>query len=275
MSLPIFTGCIAASVGGAPPCYSGVWIEGTGLPTGLDTYALDFDGTNDHVTFGGTGSASSVALQPAAGTYAGWIKQDSAPGFALIFGADRGTGGGNADYGPAIFTGITGNKLMANIGDGSSIAYITSNGINNGTWTHVAMTWDSVWTTVANLRIYINGTAITPTIGAGANSFGNLTASDLAVGDATAKAARKFQLGGAYNSSGYFNGAIAQFGVWDVALSASDITSLQTSLPSAVSASDLIAYYDMSDGGGSSTLTDKAGNGHTGTLTNMDVGTAC
>lgn len=274
MSLPIFTGCIASSAGGggAPPCYSGVWIEGTGLPTGLDTYALDFDGTNDYVAFGGTGSASSVALQPSAGTYAGWVKKDPAPaGITLMFGADRGTGGGNPDYGPAIFV-LSGNRLMANIGDGSSIAYLISVGITDSAWTHVAMTWDAVWTTTANLRIYINGTATTPT---GSNSFGSLTASDSAVGDATAKAARKFQLGGAYNSSGYFNGAIAQFGVWDVALSASDITSLQTSLPSAVSASDLVAYYDMSDGGGTSTLTDKTGNGHTGTLTNMDVGTAC
>ena len=269
----MLTGCTAAQAagGGSPPCYSGVWIEGTGLPTGLDTYALDFDGTNDYVAFGAATSATSNALQPSAGTYAFWVKRDDTT-FAVAFGAGptSSSSGSNDDYGPNIYVNQGGGRIMFNLGSGTKYAYkITNATLTTGVWTHLAMSWSAAYSATTDQKIYINGV----------EQSGNLLAQDdtdtsgwAPVAD---KANRRVVLGARSNSGYYFNGALSHVGVWDVVLSASDITSLQTSLPSAVSASDLVAYYDMSDGGGSSTLTDKTGNGYDGTLTNMDVGTAC
>jgi len=274
MSLPALTGCIAAGAGGPAPCYSGDWIEGTGLPSGLATYALNFDGTNDYVSFGAANSASSNALQPSAGTYAFWVKRDNTA-YAVTFGAGPtgGSSASNADYGPSIYVNwppVSGGKIMFNLGTGTKYAYkITNATLTTGVWAHLAMSWAAAYSATTDHKVYINGVEQSGDLFAQSDTD---TTGWSPVGD---KANRRVVLGARTNSAYYFNGAIAQVGVWDSVLGASDITSLQTALPSAVASSDLVAYYDMSDGGGSSTLTDKTANGYDGTLTNMDVGTAC
>jgi len=95
-----------------------------------------------------------------------------------------------------------------------------------------------------------------------------------------------FSIGVDYDDSGgraddlnnYFDGKIDEVAVWNVALSAADVTALYNSgiglKASANSGNydnsgDLVGYWKFNEGSGS-TLTDKTSYSNNGTLTNMD-----
>ena len=83
------------------------------------------------------------------------------------------------------------------------------------------------------------------------------------------------QLGKYYTDSNLYTaqGKLDEVGYWDVDLDRASIESLYSgSLSSAISSSNLQLYYNFEEGAGNSTVIDRSGNGHTGTLTNMDVG---
>ena len=95
--------------------------------------------------------------------------------------------------------------------------------------------------------------------------------------------ADRFSIGQEYDRDGdlasdFFNGKIDEVAVWNVALSAADVTSLYNS-GNGLNASansgnydnsaDLIGYWKFNEGTGS-TLTDSTSNSNNGTLTNMD-----
>jgi hypothetical protein len=93
----------------------------------------------------------------------------------------------------------------------------------------------------------------------------------------------RFSIGQEYDDTGsdpsdYFNGKIDEVAVWNVALSAADVTALYNSgnglKASANSGNydnsgDLVGYWKFNEGTGS-TLTDSTSNSNNGTLTNMD-----
>ena len=68
-------------------------------------------------------------------------------------------------------------------------------------------------------------------------------------------------------------GKLDEVGYWDVDLDQASIESLYSgSLSSAISSSNLQLYYDFEEGAGNSTVIDRSGNEHSGTLANMDAG---
>ncbi|MDC0152216.1 hypothetical protein OAJ16_01775 [Deltaproteobacteria bacterium] len=93
----------------------------------------------------------------------------------------------------------------------------------------------------------------------------------------------RFSIGQEYDDTGsdpsdFFDGKIDEVAVWNVALSAADVTSLYNSgnglKASANSGNydnsgDLVGYWEFNEGTGS-TLTDNTSNSNNGTLTNMD-----
>ena len=93
----------------------------------------------------------------------------------------------------------------------------------------------------------------------------------------------RFSIGQEYDGTGssasdFFDGKIDEVAVWNVALSAADVTSLYNSgnglKASANSGNydnsgDLVGYWKFNEGTGS-TLTDSTSNSNNGTLTNMD-----
>lgn len=186
--------------------------------------ALSFDGVNDIATFGGVASASSLALQPNAGTISAWIKSDSnsaSPG-AIVFGAYRATpGGGNADYGGALFHSYGGaGRLMFNLGNDVGYAYeITNSGIVIGTWYHVAMSWEIEFSDSGDLKCYVNG--------APASEFSAVTRSSGSTpfDPSDDKDDRKFVLGGYYDGGSdlYFDGTLDDMAVWSRVLSDAEL----------------------------------------------------
>jgi len=99
----------------------------------------------------------------------------------------------------------------------------------------------------------------------------------------TNTSADRFSIGQEYDGSGstasdFFDGKIDEVAVWNVALSAADVTALYNSgiglKASANSGNydnsgDLVGYWKFNEGTGT-TLTDNTSNSNNGTLTNMD-----
>ena len=200
-----------------PPFASdGAWVEGVS-----GSYALAFDGiaavaTVDYVGFGGEGSVSSLALQPSSGTYAAWVKMGDSV-FSVMFGAGPkdGSSGANSSYGPNLYSDISANKLMANIGNNASYAYkITTGALTVGVWHHVAMTWESTYSAGSDLKVYIDG--VEDGASAAQSGYGWTVTSD--------KANRQFILGAKSNVEDTgntfipFSGSIDDFACWDVVL---------------------------------------------------------
>ena len=257
-----------------PPAASdGPWTTGVSGSGGLE-----FEGSMqmEEVTFGGVVSAASLAMQPNAGTMAAWIKAESNsanPG-AVVFGAYRSTPGGtNADYGGALFHSYGGaGRLMFNLGNDTSYAYeITTGALVLDTWYHVALSWESTFVDAGDFKCYVNGAPAEDFKGAGVTR-----ANGASFDPSDDKTNRKFVMGGYYDTGTdlWFDGTISDFACWDVILDSDAIASLTGTQPSSVSSSNLVSYYDMKDGGGSSTLTDRSENGYNGTLEGYgDVGT--
>ncbi len=126
----------------------------------------------------------------------------------------------------------------------------TSSAISVGEWTHVAMVWNG-----STLRFYFNGV-----LDGSIYSFSSIVSSD-----------NDLYLGwqGRYNNT-YFHGGMDEVRIWNTARSAQQI---RDNMYRALSGSEsgLLAYYKFDQSSGT-TLTDASGNGHNGTLNNMDDG---
>jgi surface protein len=208
------------------------------------SYALDFDGTNDYAT---TPIDADLQAMPST-TWSGWIKPTSVSGYQIIFGMED--GGWDRmlliEPGGGLSLGHTDNRWQTGI----SIA--------TGAWQHVAVVYDN-----GAMRFYFNGTAYATTTTEGNHS-----------------SAGTFTIGGNQSPGGnYYRGLIDEVAVWNEALTAAEITTLYNSgigLDAAsnsgnyASASNLVGYYKMNEGTGT-TLVDASGNVNTATLSNMDA----
>jgi len=255
---------ITTATGSSDP---GNWVAGVS-----GSYALAFDGIDDYIQCGTVGSAQSNALQPSSGTIAGWFWIGAGDETRGIIGAGRPAGGGNANLGPTIIQWRRGANLTyyANVGDGSYYAYSASpadssfNGDVNS-WVHLAMTWKNPMTARTDVAMYRNGVQI--------DDNGGFTGTSWDSSDD--KANREWLMGLHSRDLGsYWSGSMDAVGVWDVVLDNASLASLPGTAPNAISSSNLLAYWNMEDGPGSSTLTDQTGNGYNGTLTNMNDGAA-
>ena len=223
---------------------------------------LEFDGSNDYVTFG-----SSADLGVTTFTIEAWVRRDG-PGVA----ASTGTGGvvaiplvtkgrGEADGNNRDMNWFLGIResdgvLTADFEEGAAGA---SPGLNHpvvgvtplhtGLWYHVAVTYDGT-----SWRLYVNG----------------LLETELAVGqpprsDSIQHAALATALTSTGSPSGYFDGAMDEARVWDYALSQPEI---QNGLPIEItSATGLVGRWGLNDGSGTTAANSVAG-GSDGTLVN-------
>ena len=202
-------------------------------------YALQFDG-NDYVNI----PAMVAPGGNDARTLTAWIKLDNTstawPGKTI---AGWGNDASNQLMDIHILNGVLGwhhhggNQLMGSVP------------INPDTWYQVAATYDGT-----TQRFYVNG---------------NLDASavrDLNTGSGNVKIGKQPDWSGAY-----FKGAIDEVGIWDKALTATEISALYNSGSgldaSSVSPSNLQGYWKFNEGSGN-TATDLSGKGNDGTLIN-------
>ena len=284
------TGRIRQPIGGAPYtaingtikkfplgkiCYNGDWVPGK-----IGNYALDFDGTNDYIIAGdaldrdwgwmsGHGGVATFTW-----SVSFWMKYNEAPSginaveelfttyvtyfpYAGITFYFTDTGG---------YTRALAYRLDATGGGGAGPKITDTLYPDDTNWHHIAVTMDR---DAQVLKFYVDGTATTHTSVAGG------------VDEATGP----LVLGMDADLSGLnrpFSGQMDDFAIWNVVLTAAEITELYNNgigrPANSVQASNIVSYWNFEDGPGSSTLKNMptaASGSLNGTLTNMDAGTAC
>jgi hypothetical protein len=209
-------------------------------------YAIDFDGSNDHIT---TTIDADLQVMPST-TWSGWIKPNGAAGWQVIFGME--------DGGWDRFLIIENGGLNLSMGHTNG-RWNTGVSINTGAWQHVVAIYDN-----GAMRFYFNGTEYTTN-----QNEGNHSSSG------------KFTIGGnqTHSPHNYYGGQIDEVAVWNEALSANEISALYNSgagLDASsnsgdyISSSNLVGYFKMNEGSGT-TISDSSGNGASGTLNNMNA----
>jgi len=219
-------------------------------------YALDFDGSNDYVAADGvTSNLDSSTGLPF--TVSAWAYPDTTNNGA-IWAFNR-TGFDTDENLNLLFYSPGNTKTFKHFGRTSYVGE-SDREFEPGRWYHIVVVVES-----GNGKMFVNGVEEaewTSVINTSVN---------------------KFSIGHEYDDTGsdpsdYFDGKIDEVAVWNVALSAADVTALYNSgnglKASADSGNydnsgDLIGYWKFNDGTGS-TLTDSTSNSNNGTLTNMD-----
>jgi hypothetical protein len=210
-------------------------------------YALDFDGTNDHV------KTNVPMISTPTFTVESWIFPRSANYDRII----SNYAGANTN-GHIIFdtydVNNNGKALRFNVYSGSNTLFTTtaSNVLTLNTWNHVAATFEN-----GVVKLYVNGvlktTATAPftTIAASSDPF--VFGEDNTIGTLE-----------------YLNGKLDEIRFWTTARSITEISSNMNNCLEG-NESGLYAYFKFSEGTGT-TLTDLVNN-NVGTLTNMDGAT--
>ncbi|RLB99901.1 MAG: hypothetical protein DRI57_32965, partial [Deltaproteobacteria bacterium] len=205
------------------------------MPMNPPGNALNFDGSDDAVSFSNSTSFQSVTN---ALTVEAWISVDSFSNSVIFIATGRYSiqikSSGQIEAWPKI--------------GGSWENAVSSDSVGTGEWHHVAFTYDG-----DVIAFYIDG------IAAGTD--------DIADGSITADNIGSLSAGAHYfNSSQYFDGKTDELRIWNTARSQADIQStMHTELTGGESG--LVAYYNFNHISGT-TLADLTANGNHGTLHN-------
>ncbi|MEH6764690.1 MAG: BspA family leucine-rich repeat surface protein [Aequorivita antarctica] len=204
------------------------------------TIALEFDGTNDYVTAALPALFNDIANTDF--TIEMWVKPHSFVTQRLFFAQKE------ADEFVSILLNSSGQVYLF-INNLYSAQAPTAIPLN--TWSHIAV----VWTAATNNReIFINGD-LQATISGGGSTVG---------------ANNIMTIGSRSDGTQNFHGQLDEIRIWREARTSGDILNNYQGCVN-TSETNLEAYYKFNDGAGSATANDNSGNGHTGTLTNMDI----
>ena len=294
--------------GGSSTCADGSWVTGTTGSAGVgnitSNYALEFDGSNDYVD---VSDCATDWRGVANFSFVCWYWADSYPAssdntpptlFSVL----------SDDNASRINFYFQGNTYVSNLrkgfavgmfgGDGSSAAnygshyawignlptYPLSKPAKEGQWNHIALSYTGGGSTSSEIvQIWINGIkhSTTNANGEWSNSYSgdsSISTPEYLYSSLGTTFDKSYIGRGDAGVNGadtcYVDGKIDQLATWDVSITNTDVLNLfsGTLAPSALSASDLITYYNFAEGAGNSTTADSSGNGYTGTLTNMDTG---
>ncbi|WP_420576463.1 BspA family leucine-rich repeat surface protein [Ekhidna sp.] len=210
-------------------------------------FALDFDGTDDHLV-----APDITELGITDGTIEAWVNPASLAldggSVQRVLAKPSSTGNESSPYQLVI---TDGGAIRLTLGNGgSSVSYDSNTGlVQTGIWQHIAVTWDG-----SNVRFYYDGVedlVFTQTITPNTNT------SSLIIGGFNG-----------ISGSGQFNGAIDDVRIWDFARNETAINDTKDFYLIG-DETGLVAYYPMSDGTGSTIASDKSNFVNDATLTNM------
>ena len=208
---------------------------------------LDFNGSSSYVNCG------AINLSGSALTIMGWIKIDQ-------FNTNTSQPGANI---ASLFGEENGAPTLLRFGDGGALAYdklqfVISIGrssyklngtssLSTGKWYHIAGVYDG-----QTMKIYVDGI-----LEASRSQTGSITTNTT------------FQIGQNYNPARTFSGEMDEISVWKAGISQSTLRDYmcQSVSSSHPNYSTLEAYWKLDEVSGN-TITDHAGNGHTGSLQN-------
>lgn len=192
--------------------------------------ARDFTAASSHtVNYGDIGDLGTNKI-----TLACWLYPDS---LATAFGIINKRSAHNSANAYSMGVGYTsilrwelqlGNAANTAVG----AAYYATRSEAAGSWYHVCMTYDGSLSAGSRCAIYINGSSKAVTASTDANVTPGNAASDLVLGRV--------------NNTGsfYFDGRMAEAGVWDVALSADEVAALAKGYSPDRIRLESLAFYD-------------------------------
>lgn len=189
--------------------------------------ARDFDGSADYLTE----LISPISAYPC--TLSCWVKPDAVSGGSNKYLLSFGDTGSSTNY-AAIF--INQSTATLNLVHSSSGAAQVSSGpsISAGVWSHAA----GLWSSLNSRTSYLNGTA---------GTTNTVTKVWPPINNVAIGALRRSTLGA------YTDGAIAEAAIYNVALSADEISVLAAGLsPLLVRPESLVAYWPLFGRGGAS-----------------------
>ena len=212
-------------------------------------FALDFDGSDDYVD---CSDGADLQMGTHDLTVEFWLKTSASATQKII--ANGASNSSTAGYAIKM---LSNGKIRTEFNDGTtSAARNNDTAVNDGNWHHVAVMFDRD----GNLSVCVDGSCQTKDI-----SSQN--------GDDCTNASSTFVMGrmATSNSSQSYTGILDEVRIWSEALSEATIEEwMYKPIESGhTNYANLEAYYQMSDGSGT-TLTDNSTNNNTGTLTNMD-----
>jgi hypothetical protein len=210
--------------------------------------ALDFDGSNEHISIPDANSLDFTTTM----TLSTWVKFDDLTGYHSLFERWGDVANGNSVW---LFTDST--SLYIRLGT----AYGFYGPFSTGTWYHLTAVYDGSQTGDANrLKLYVNGSAVT------------LSYTGAAVAASLVSSADPLYLGAHQGSSLFLNGIMDEARAYNRALSATEVNTLyqQSSKKIGVGSlvsSGLLAYWPMDIKDIiSATSTDRSGNSKDGTI---------
>ena len=219
---------------------------------GYGTHSVEFDGTDDYIDCGNNNAfeyddAFSISC---------WVYHDYTTNRTYVAKIDNSPNTGQGYYIGTV-AGPVWRFWIANNYWGTKYMQVEGGTTVTKAWHHIVATYDGSGNR-SGMKIYLNGAAETLT-GAGATSLSDTIVSTepLTIGN---------QAGG-----NHMAGHIAQVGIFNVELSASDVTSIYNSgkTKDLSGESGLVSYYRMGDGEDKyPNILDYKGTAH-GTMTNM------
>ncbi len=185
----------------------------TETPAPNYTSALNFPGGTDYIDFG-TGFPTTLGASATAATASGWVKINDLTQKQALFNIT--TSGGNYFGSFAIWHDPASNKLYAYINGNANNIYLSS-GITDNNWHHLAVVYDqSAGATITDgLKLYLDGSPVTPTASAGSTpAFVDFTASLIT------------RLGWGWSNTFTAVAEMSNWAMWNSALTAGNITTL-------------------------------------------------
>jgi hypothetical protein len=179
----------------------------------LGTYAKDFSGTSQYFSQADGGATDiSGADQPI--TIAMWIRPDAWDCWLC----DKWTGPA-VDYHKQYEFGISDTGILIaglcyGVAANATYARSTTHVLKDGTWTHVAFVYNDI-----DMRIYVNGVL---------DSNGTDNPKAYTAGMEAATDTFYISAGNWYGVSGFYNGIIDEFGMWNAALSSTQVSDICT-----------------------------------------------
>jgi len=187
------------------------WVQtNTGTTLFYNPFALEFDGSDDSVSFPDAWDLSTNMKR----TFTTWFRRKSADTEDVIFAKKAGSGSSNAGY--ILYIDDESDKLLFELADGSNAFTVTSTStVTDQNWHHIGVAFNSLDNDQTN--IFLDGV-----IDVSAKA-GSLTPSS----DSTANAVA-FRIGDNNNGTGPFEGSIDDFRIFNRTLSGAEIGSLNT-----------------------------------------------
>ncbi|XVJ66420.1 MAG: hypothetical protein HEQ40_09775 [Lacibacter sp.] len=171
------------------------------------THSIRFNGSNQSVTMPTTGSFLQSAFTQR--TIAFWMKSNNNTGNRIVVDA-----GGNDD---GLAIRLDANTLFAGVASNNVRNSISTPYSSTG-WNHIALVYSG-----NTLRLFVNGTEVAANTSL---SFTSVLTTTNGSRIGTVNGSNAFNTG-----SGFFNGWIDNFVIYDYALSASNITNLMNNVP--------------------------------------------